>query len=180
MKIKDYVRSLRSFRIYHRYIGILLAFFLFISASTGFLLGWKKDIALLQPPTQAGSSKELSTWKPISELADSAVAAFKDKFPASDNSIDRMDVRPSKGVVKVLMEKGWWEVQVDGSTGKVLSIKRRHSDWIEALHDGSIISDLFKLISMNIIGIGLIVMVLSGWWLWYGPKVIRRQKRREH
>jgi len=62
----------------------------------------------------------------------------------------------------------------------VLSVARRHSDWIEQLHDGSIISDLFKLISMNFLGIGLLIMILSGLWLWYGPKKFRKMKRRKH
>jgi uncharacterized iron-regulated membrane protein len=88
-----------------------------------------------------------------------------------------MDVRPSKGIVKVLFEKGWWEVQVDGATAEVLSIKRRNSDWIEQLHDGSIISDGFKLVSMNVLGIGLLLMIFTGWYLWYGPRKYRRLKR---
>ena len=96
----------------------------------------------------------------------------------SQNPVDRFDVRPSKGIVKVLFEKGYWEVQVDGTNGEVKSIARRHSDWIEALHDGSIINDFFKLISMNILGVGLLFLIGSGLWLWYGPKRLRWLKKR--
>ena len=39
-------------------------------------------------------------------------------------------------------------------------------------------SDLFKLISMNGLGIGLLVLMLTGLWLWYGPRRYRRLKRR--
>ncbi len=88
-----------------------------------------------------------------------------------------MDARPSKGIVKVLFKNGYWEVQVDASTGKVKSIARRHSDWIEALHDGSIVSHIFKLVSMNLIGFGLLFLIGSGLWLWYGPKLIRQRKK---
>ena len=88
-----------------------------------------------------------------------------------------MDVRPSKGIAKVLFKEGNWEVQIDGTSGEVKSIAKRYSDWIESLHDGSIISDLFKLISMNLLGIGVLFLMGTGIWLWYGPKVVREMKR---
>jgi uncharacterized iron-regulated membrane protein len=87
-----------------------------------------------------------------------------------------MDVRPSKGIAKVLFENGYWEVQIDGTSGKILSISRRHSDWIEHLHDGSIISDWFKLVSMNYLGLGALFLIGTGIWLWYGPKKVRQIK----
>lgn len=171
-------QQLRNFRKIHKILGITLAILLMISAITGLLLGWKKNVDLIQPPTQKGKSKELTDWKPVAELADIAQSAFSEAYPdKAAYEIDRMDVRPSKGIVKVLFDKGWWEVQVDGSSGEVLSIARRNSDWIEQIHDGSIISDFFKLFSMNVLGIGLAIMILSGWFLWYGPKKFRRLKR---
>ncbi len=179
MEKPTYTKSLRDFRKYHKYFGIALSVFLFISALTGLLLGWKKDVDLLQPPTQTGASADLSRWKPLSELAETARAALYAQYPdQTGNAIDRIDARPGKGIIKVLFEKGWWEVQLDSSSGEVLSVARRHSDWIEALHDGSIISDFFKLIAMNALGLGLLLMVLTGLWLWYGPVKLRRMKRR--
>ena len=176
---KSKIKRLRRYRKYHRILGLSLAFFLLISALTGILLALKKNVDVLQPPTQKGQSKELVDWKPISELASIAKEAFYTQYPEKQsNGIDRMDVRPSKGIVKVLFDEGWWEVQVDGSTGEILSIARRHSDWIESLHDGSIISDTFKLISMNYIGWGLLIMIITGVWLWYGPRRIRQLKQR--
>ena len=76
-----------------------------------------------------------------------------------------------------LFKGGNWEVQIDGTSGEVKSIAKRYSDWIESLHDGSIISDLFKLISMNLLGIGVLFLMGTGIWLWYGPKVVRELKR---
>ncbi len=160
--------------MFHRFVGTSLAIFLMISAITGIFLALKKDVNLLQPPTQKGVSKNIVDWKPLHELGDIAQQAFYEKYPDQvQNAIDRMDARPSKGVVKVLFESGYWEVQVDAKSGEVKSIARRHSDWIEAIHDGSIVSDLFKLISMNIIGLGLLFLIVSGLWLWYGPKRYR-------
>ncbi len=178
-RIKRYIKSLRSFRLWHRYLGISLALLLLISAVTGIMLSWKKKFDVIQPSTQRGISKGLEHWKPIHELADIATTHFYETYPAQkDNPINRLDVRPSKGVVKVFYENEYWEVQVDGSSGKVLSVAQRNSDWIESIHDGSIISDLFKLISMNLLGVGLILLLSSGLWLWYGPGLIRKWKKR--
>lgn len=164
----------------HRWLGVALALFLIISASTGILLGWKKNSNLIQPNTQKGTSTELSEWldtHKIAEIAHNKISNHLNIRDIKEIGIDKMDYRPSKGIVKVLFNKGYWEVQVDGKTGEVLSVARRHSDWIEALHDGSIISQTFKWISMNILGIGLLLLILAGIWLWYGPKIIRKNRK---
>jgi uncharacterized iron-regulated membrane protein len=173
--LQSLVRSVRQFRSLHRYIGVGLAVFMLITAITGLLLGWKKNAGVLQPPTLKGVSQDIRQWKSFHQVATAAMHGM-DSIGESNNAIDRMDVRLDKGIVKVLFIRGYWEVQVDGTTGKVLSLAQRHSDWIEHIHDGSIFSDLFKVIYTNMLGTGLFVLALSGLWLWYGPKVIRRSK----
>lgn len=172
------VKALRKFRVLHRWFGICLAAFLLISAATGILLSLKKNFDILQPATQKGQSKELSTWKSLEELQAAAYQAALAENPATQNVIARMDVRPDKGVVKVIFEEDNLEIQLDGTTSEVLSVASRWSDWIESLHDGSIISDLFKLVSMNVLGWGLIFMIISGFLLWYGPKRIRKLRKK--
>ncbi|MDH5399885.1 MAG: PepSY domain-containing protein, partial [Cyclobacteriaceae bacterium] len=93
-------------------------------------------------------------------------------------TIDRIDIRPSKGVAKVVFEQDNWEVQVHGSSGDIVSVARRHADWIETLHDGSIISDGFKLLVMNLLGVALVLLSITGVWMWYGPKLVRRMNLR--
>lgn len=179
MKLKTLIKSLRDFRVFHRWMGLTLALLLIISAVTGVLLALKKEIDIIQPPTQKGVSKNLSEWKSLNEISVIAEKALHETYPKQkENSINRMDVHPSKGIVKVLFEKENWEVQVDAKSGEVKSIEKRYSDWIESLHDGSIISDGFKLISMNFLGIGLLFLIATGFWLWYGPRRIRLKKRK--
>ena len=174
---EKYIQSLRKFRALHRFTGLMLALLLLISAVTGILLAWKKNVAIIQPPTNKGVSSDLSNWRSFSEIDSLAKAAFYAAYPdQAENTIDRLDAQPSKGIIKVLFKNGYWEVQIDPVSGEVKSIARRHSDWIEALHDGSIVSDLFKLISMNFLGIGLLALITTGLWLWYGPKRYRQKK----
>ena len=168
MRTRRIARSIRSYRKIHRYIGIVIAILVLVSAVTGILLGWKKNIGLLQPPTQKGENLDVALYRPVKELAEVAALAV-DTLGLNASNFDRIEYRPTKGIAKVIFDTGSWEVQVDATSLEVLSVAKRHSDWIEDLHDGSIISDLFKLISMNFLGIGIILLVITGFWLWFGP-----------
>jgi uncharacterized iron-regulated membrane protein len=176
MALQKLVSSLRQFRSLHKWIGISVVLFMLITSTTGVLLGWKKNVELLQPATLKGESLDVSKWVSFEAISHSALRAI-DSVTNEENSIDRLDVRYDKGLVKVLFTKGYWEVQVDPSTGKAMSVAQRHADWIEHVHDGSIINDFFKLIYTNYIGVGLLFLSITGFWLWYGPKVIRKAKR---
>ena len=99
-----------------------------------------------------------------------------------DSVVDRIDIRPDKGTAKVTFKKHFTEVQVDGYSGEVLSIATRHSDWIEKVHDGSIV-DFYttgdegaKLTYSTLVSIGLILLAFSGFYLWYYPKLLRKMK----
>lgn len=175
MSSQGIAKSLRGYRKIHKWIGLILAIILLLSALTGILLGWKKNVALLQPPTLSGMDKNMGSYRPVDELAAVSIQAVDSLGLTADN-FDRIEYRPTKGIAKVIFDKGSWEVQVDATSLEVLSVAKRHSDWIEHIHDGSIISETFKLISMNILGIGLVFLIITGLWLWYGPKRIRSIK----
>jgi hypothetical protein len=57
-----------------------------------------------------------------------------------------------------------------------LSVEQRHSDWIEHVHDGSIVNEVFKLGYTTVLGGSLLIMIATGLWIWYGPRVIRKAK----
>lgn len=175
-KVNKLSGTLREYRVYHRYVGLVIGIFVLVSSITGILLGWKKDVDLLQPPLIEGQTPDLSQWVSMADLATAAYAGLDSAQSIKNNPIDRIEARPDKGMVKVLFSEGYWEVQLDGSTGKVLSVAQRHSDWIEKIHDGSIISDLFKLVSMNLLGLGLLILAITGFTLWFYPKRIRKLK----
>ncbi len=176
MVLQNLVHRLRQFRSIHKWIGISVALFMLITSTTGVLLGWKKNVELLQPATQKGSSLAFAEWTSFDKVARAALLAI-DSVAGRTIEIDRMDVRPDKGIIKVTFKEGYWEAQVDGASGNVLSVAQRHADWIEHIHDGSIISEAFKLVYTNYIGLGLLFLSITGFWLWYGPKVIRKAKQ---
>ncbi|HQW92475.1 MAG: PepSY domain-containing protein [Chitinophagaceae bacterium] len=177
---------IRVLRKIHRTIAIFLfAFFLVVSV-TGLLLGWKKNSGgLILPPSSTGISKDLKTWLPIDSLRGIAVKALHDSVSAGlSDELERIDARPQKGMVKFVFADDYWEIQLDGTTGKVLLVERRRSDIIENIHDGTILdvlfnteNDQFKLSYTTIMGLSLLMLTISGFWLWYGPKRLRKQKR---
>lgn len=177
------VKRTRQYRKLHRYIGSSLFIFFFVVAVTGLLLGWKKHSGgYILPNTEKGSSTVLARWLPLDSLQWAAQRAIQQQFPLKSLVVDRMDVRPDKGVVKVSFKKHFYEVQVDGATGNVLAVNLRKSDIIEQIHDGSIVEHFIetdgtvKLFYTSLLGFGLLVLTVSGFWLWYNPKRIRNLK----
>ena len=168
-------RVLRRTRRIHRWSGITLFVFFFVIGVTSVLLGWKKDSDYLMPPTSRGTSTELAEWLPTDRLLTLAQSALRDSLgPAYSTVIDRIDYRPGKGSIKFLFEGHLQEVQLDGATGALLSIGARRSDLIESIHDGSILGDTVKLVYSTVMGLATLVFTVSGFWLWYGPKRMRR------
>jgi len=176
MKTRKVAKSVRNYRALHKYIGLVIALIVFVSALTGVLLAWKKQSELLQPPTLSGISTNATNFASVEDMVKSAVDAV-DTLGLTKENLDRLEYRATKGIAKAIFDKDNWEVQLDATSLEVLSVAKRHSDWIEQIHDGSIISEVFKVTSMNILGIGLIFLVGSGIWLYYGPKKIKKLKR---
>lgn len=180
-------KILRLFRKVHRTVGALLfAFFFFVSV-TGILLGWKKHTGgLLLPESYEGTSTDLRDWLPIDSLHKTACKILHDSVSADlSQELERIDIRKDKGMVKFVFNDHFWGIQLDGTTGKLLHIERRRSDFIENIHDGSILDYYFgtsdeqiKTVYTSIMGLSLMTFTITGFWLWYGPKRMRRMKPR--
>ena len=141
---------------------------------TGLLLQVKKQVPWVQPPTQAGSSVEPAlTFDEILDLAkrvpEAGISGWED--------VDRLDVRPAKGIVKVRASSRW-EVQVDAASGKILQVAYRRSDLIESLHDGSFFHDRAKLWIFLPSGLMLLLMWLTGLYLFFLPYYVNHTRRR--
>lgn len=181
---QNQAKILRVFRKVHRVTGALLFLFFFIVAVTGLLLGWKKNSnGYIMAKSYTGSSTDLKDWLPVDSLYVLACNYLRDSVsPDLATDLDRIDIRKDKGMVKFLFNKHFTGLQLDGATGQLLHIETRRSDYLEKVHDGSIIdfyadsSGVFKLIYTSIMGVALLIFTITGFWLWYGP--IRMKKSR--
>jgi len=159
--------------------------FLFISI-TGLLLGWKKHSGnLILAKTHTGTSTDLAAWLPLDSLHKNACKILRDSIsPTLSQNLDRIDVRQDKGTVKFVFDDHYYGIQLDGATGRLLHIEQRWSDMIENIHDGSILDKWFatsnqqiKLVYTSISGLALLLFTVTGFWLWYGPKRMRKESR---
>ena len=183
MSTQRQARLIRAFRYLHRKIAIFLFVFFFIISVTGLLLGWKKKAGLLAP-TQGGISAKPADWLSIDSLHKLAVKYLHDSV-STDLSVelDRIDIRPAKGIVKFVFADHYMGLQIDCTNGKLLLIEKRSSDFIEDIHDGTILDKLFgtgeksMLGYTTIMGVSLFMLTATGFWLWYGPKRLRKSKK---
>ena len=130
----------KNSRKYSRSIHLWLSLVIFIPViiviASGLLLQVKKEFDWIQPPTQKVQKGQKSApTLPFEGVLDAVKQVPQVNLNTWDD-IDRLDVRPGKGIIKV-RGKNHWEVQLDAQSGDVLQVAYRRTDTIEAIHDGS-------------------------------------------
>ncbi|MDD3742931.1 MAG: PepSY domain-containing protein [Lentimicrobiaceae bacterium] len=185
-RIKNQAKWLKTVRKIHRISGLSLLIFLLVISGTGILLGWKKHSAgLILSKSYTGTSTDLSNWLPLDSLHTNACRFLQDSVsPKLSTEVNRIDVRKDKGMVKFIFKQHFTGIQIDGATGNLLHIEKRRSDYIEKIHDGSILDYYFetdtewiKLTYTSLMGLALMMFTITGFYLWYQPKVIKKLPR---
>jgi len=159
----------------HRWGSIIALLPIMIMIVSGIVLQLKKEVAAIQPPTKSGVGSQLSIG--FDRILQAAKTVPQAKI-ASWDDVDRLDVRPSKGMVKV-RGKNRWEIQIDTHTGEVLQVAVRRSDLIESIHDGSYFHDGFKLWIFLPAGLVLAILAVTGVYLFLHPHLARRKRRQK-
>jgi uncharacterized iron-regulated membrane protein len=176
-------RLIRNLRKIHNTSSLYILIFLLIIAVTGILLGVKKHSGgYILADTAQGTTTDLKKWLAADTLYSIACNILHDSVSSNlSTEISRIDMRPSRGTVKFVFENHYWGVQLDGATGFPLKVERRRSDIIENIHTGLILDFFFntrheplKLIYTLTMGLALILMIITGFWLWY----LRKQKQK--
>ena len=151
----------------HRWLGVGATALLVIICVTGILLNHKEGLGLM-PDVSNEPSGAFPDALSLSILASKAAEVLDPAIVSS--GIDRMDVRPSDGLVKVrFSDRRVTEVTVDINTGGVISVGERNDQFLEKLHSGQIFGDLWVLMS-DAGALFLLGILVSGYWLWLYPK----------
>ncbi len=158
----------------HYWISAIIGAPLIVIAVTGSLLQLKKHWTWVQPAETRGSVKS-----PVIDLAQvmASLKAHPTLGVEGWQQVNRMDVRPDKGVVKVWLKSNW-EAQVDLGNAEILQVAYRRSDWIESIHDGSIFGDAVKLGLFFPAAVGLVLLWCGGVWMFVYPFIGRRRVRK--
>lgn len=159
----------------HYWACIVLALPVLVIIGSGLLLQLKKHWSWVQPHEQRGTGTS-----PTLDL-EGVLASVRGvpELGVSDwSDVNRLDIRPGRGIAKVWLHSGY-EAQVDLGTGRVLQTAYRRSDLIEAIHDGSFLAgDWSKLGLFLPSGIGLLLLWVTGLWMFWLPFAARGRKDR--
>lgn len=165
------------FRKVHHWGSIIIAIPLVIMIGTGILLMLKKEIEWIQPSTYKGIERKAIPTQSFQALFEAA-KSVEHAGITTWADLDRVDVKPGKGIVK-FMSVSNWEVQVDTESAKILHVAYRRSDIIEKIHDGSWFAEWAKLGLFLPTGIALFLLWLTGMYLFFLPHYKKWQKKQK-
>lgn len=159
----------------HRWGALAIALPFLVVVSSGLLLQVKKQVPWVQP-------REHKTPVVTPAVGWDVILAAAQAMPEAGvtgwHDIDRVDVRPGKGILKVVTHSRW-EAQLALADGAVLQVAYRRSDLIEQFHDGSWFGDLAKLWIFLPSGAVVFGLWLTGLYLWLLPWLTKRKRARQ-
>lgn len=163
----DTVRSFSRWTFHiHLWMGVVLTVLILVVSVTGVMLNHKRGLGLM-PDVESPPAAPFENALPLAELARRATEAVG---AAGTAGVDRMDVRPADGIVKVrFSDLEVHEATVDLATGQVIHVGLRNDVFLEKLHSGEIFGAQGVLLS-DLAAIGLTLLVLSGFWIWLYPR----------
>lgn len=167
----------RDFRKIHKWGAILIALPFLIVLISGLFLQVKKEFTWIQPATQTGSITYQTPGISFEQILEISKSDEKANISTWED-IDRLDVRPDDGIVKV-RSTDKWELQIDLGTGEVLSSMKRRSGIIESLHDGSWFHDQAKLWIFLPSAVVVTILWITGIYLFFLPYFAKRQNRKK-
>ncbi len=151
----------------HLWLGIITTGVVLLISATGVLLNHKRGLGLM-PDVPNEPKGVFDDALPLAELARRAAAAVGPEVAAA--GVDRMDVRPGKGLIKVRFDdRRVMEATLDINTGEVLHVGERNDVFLEKLHSGEIFGDRWVLLS-DAAAVALAILLISGYWLWLYPR----------
>lgn len=161
-----------AFRRVHKWVSLAAALPLVLIFATGVLLSASSKIAFLQPRPAPVPSPGISlSFDRVLEAA----RAVEGAGIASWDDVVQIDVRPKSGVIRV-RAKNYWEVQLDGRSGRVLAAAPRRKTMLILLHEGSWFAPWVKTWIFLPAGIAALVLWISGIALWLIPTLKKRGK----
>lgn len=160
----------------HLWFGVLFTVVLTVISVSGILLNHKRGLGLMpdvahQPRALLHASLSIDSLARIALTTAGTVPGLLDEVGHDLlQAIDRMDVRPRNGFVKVrLRDRASTEFTVDLSSGHVLHTGKRGDVFLERLHSGETFGANWVLLS-DAGAVALLVTLVSGYWLWLAPK----------
>jgi len=147
------------------------------------MLGWKY---LFTKPIFDNKTIKVQTilnkWLPLDSLEKLATITLNEKTSSKFEHAENIQLKPSKGYINFSFKNNY-NIQVDGATGTAIHIEQKNGSFIQDIHDGAIVGDWFNLksgltktIYSTLMGLALLFLTLSGFYLWWKPKQLKQSK----
>jgi uncharacterized iron-regulated membrane protein len=159
----------------HKWSGLILSVVFMFVAVTGLLLVYMIPLGVadeLRTGKEASPSQSIPMEKVVSIAASQGLPGV-----TSVEDIFRIEYRPSLNVYQVRFNNSQ-DVQIDASTGKVLSTNPDYSTFIITLHDGSFFGNWYRYSALTFAGLSLILLSFSGYYM-VGYPFYKRLKGRK-
>lgn len=168
----DGVRTMARWMFHtHLWVGVIVSFLAISLSVTGIMLNHKRVLGFM-PETEVERPDAFDVSLPLPELARLASVAAGPEAAAA--GVDRMDVRPGDGLIKVRFDDSdVTEVTLALDDGEVLVVGLRNDVFLEKLHSGEIFGDAWILLS-DFGAVALIILLLTGFWIWLYPRARAR------
>ena len=174
---------LQNFRSLHKKFASVLFVFFFLIGFTGCLLAFKSAFTktIFENKEVAAESK-LAAILPLDSLEKIATNTLNEKANTKFKKSEKVEIKISKGTV-LFYYKDAYSIQVNGATGAPILIEKKFGGIIQDIHDGAILdslvtnkSSLSKKVYSIIMGLSLLLLTITGTYMWYKPKMIKKNR----
>ena len=174
---------LQKFRDLHKKFASVLFVFFFIIAFTASLLAFKSSFStILYENNKANVEASYHQFLPIDSLEGLATMQINKYAKTKFKQSERADVKLAKGSV-VFYYKDALSIQVSPIDGEAIIVEKKYGGIIQDIHDGAILdgliknkSSFFKKGYTLIMGLSLLLLTITGTYLWYKPRLIKKNR----
>jgi uncharacterized iron-regulated membrane protein len=160
----------------HKWAGLLLSIVFMFLAVTGLLLVYMIPLGI-SDVLKTGKAASPSQSIPMDEVVSIATSqGLPDVTSVED--IFRIEYRPGLNIYQVRFNNSQG-VQIDASTGKVLSTNPDYSTFLITLHDGSYFGNWYRYTALTFAGLSLILLSFSGYYMVGFPLYKRLMARKK-
>lgn len=179
--------TLSQLRRFHNFLAPIFFVFFFLVSITAILLAFKSSFSnVLYQNSEIHFSKSIRKWMPLDSLEPVVTQKVNEYTHSHFKRSEKAEVKIDKGSL-IYYYKGGIVAQVNGESGDVINIDKKFGGIIQDIHDGAILDSVittkdayFKKLYSVIVGLALLIMTITGIYLWYKPIVIRKSKKSQH
>jgi uncharacterized iron-regulated membrane protein len=174
---------LQNFRNLHKQFASVLFVFFFLIGLTGSLLSFKSAFTkIIFENREVSAETKIAKLLPLDSLEKVATSILNEKAKTEFKKSEKVEIKISKGTV-LFYYKEAYSVQLNGGSGDPILIEKKFGGIIQDIHDGAILdswiinkSSLFKKLYSIIMGLSLLLLTITGTYMWYKPKLIKKNR----